>query len=97
MMGQCSIFAFCFKVKGLVFLQRTMIYCESNVLPYSKRAFSDVLEGVVLKMLLGNAHRPPFSSRCALTVPTGFSVSSNDMVWHAPIYKTLGAVLFVFP
>ena len=85
MMGQCSIFAFCFQVRGLVFLQRTMIHCESNVLPYSKRTFSDVLEGLVLKMLLGNANRPPFSSRFALTVPTGLSGSSNDMVWHAPI------------
>ena len=34
MMGKRCIFEFCFQVRGLVFLQRTMINDESNVLPF---------------------------------------------------------------
>ena len=45
MMGLRSIFANCFQVRGLVFLQKTMIIGESNVVPGSKRTFYDVLEG----------------------------------------------------
>ena len=52
-MGQLNIFAFCFQVRGLVFLQKITMNDESNVLPCPKRAFSDVLEGVVLKSFLG--------------------------------------------
>ena len=43
MTGQLSIFAFCFQVRELVFLQKPMMNEESNVLPCPKRAFSDVL------------------------------------------------------
>ena len=53
MMGQRSIFAFCFQSRELVFLQRTMTNDESNVLPYSKRAFYDALEGVPRKFFWG--------------------------------------------
>ena len=52
MLGQLTICAFCFQVRGLVFLQKTMMNDENNVLPCPKRAFSDVLEGVVLKKFL---------------------------------------------
>ena len=51
MMGLLCIFAFCFQVRGLAFLQKAMINDERNVVPCSKRAFSDVLEGVVQKIL----------------------------------------------
>ena len=54
MMGQRSICAFCFQARGLVFLERTMINDDSNVLPCSKRAFSDVREGMVLKTFSGD-------------------------------------------
>ena len=53
MMGQCRIFVFSFKVRCLVFLQRTMKNDESNALPCSKRAFSDVLDGVNLRKVFG--------------------------------------------
>ena len=56
-MGQLSIFAFCFQVRGLVFLQKTMMNDKSNVLTCPKRAFSDVLECVVLKIFSGG--KPP--------------------------------------
>ena len=56
-MGQLSIFAFCFQVRGLVFLQKTMMNDESNVLPCPKRVFPDVLEGVVLKIF--SEGKPP--------------------------------------
>ena len=59
MIGQLSIFAFCFQVRGLVFPQKTIMNDESNVLPCPERAFSDVLEGVVPKIFLGQAPRPP--------------------------------------
>ena len=53
MMGQCSMFAFCFQLKGLVNLWRTMINYESHVLPCSKREFSNVLEGIALESFAG--------------------------------------------
>ena len=53
MVGQRNIFAVCFQVRGLVFLQITMINYESDVLPCSKRAFSDILEGVILTNISG--------------------------------------------
>ena len=56
-MDQRSIFVFCFQVMGLVFLQKTMMNDENNVFPCPKRAFSDVLEGVVLKIFSGG--KPP--------------------------------------
>ena len=58
-MGQLSIFAFCFQVRGLVFLQKTIMNDESNVLPCPKMAFSDVLEGVVLACLSGGKPQTP--------------------------------------
>ena len=58
-MGQLSIFAFCFQVRGLVFLQKTMMRDESNVLQCPKRAFSDVLKGVVLIIFLGGKSPHP--------------------------------------
>ena len=64
-MGQLSILAFCFQVRELVFLQKTMMNDESNVLPCPKRAFSDVLEGVVLKFFWGAS--PQVSLRQAET------------------------------
>ena len=57
-MGQHSIFAFCFQVRGLVFLQKTMMNDKSNVFPCPKRAFSDVLEGVVLNIF--SEGKPPY-------------------------------------
>ena len=57
MIGQLSIFAFCFQVRGLVFLQKTMMNHESNVLPCPKRAFFNVLEGMVFKIFSGG--KPP--------------------------------------
>ena len=58
-MGQLSIFAFCFQGRGLVFLKKTMMNDESNALPCPKGAFSDVLEGVVLKIFSGCKHPDP--------------------------------------
>ena len=52
-MGQRSIFAFCFQVRGFVFLLKTMMNDENNVLPSPRRAFSDVRDGVVLKIFSG--------------------------------------------
>ena len=52
-MGQLSMFAFSFQVRGLVFLQKTLMNDESNSLPCPKRAFSNVLEGVVLRIFSG--------------------------------------------
>ena len=86
-MGQRSIFAFCFQVRGLVFLQRTMINDESNILPCSKRAFSNFLEGVVVKNVLGRNHQTSFSYFLVLAVATGLVVSSNYMAQHAPFPK----------
>ena len=40
-----------------------MVNDESNALSCSKRAFSDVLEGVVLEIFLGVGPRLPFSLR----------------------------------
>ena len=57
-MGQCSIFAFCFQIRELVFLQRTMTNDESNILPCSKRAFYDALEGVPRKFSGGSPQTP---------------------------------------
>ena len=72
-MGQRSIFAFPFQVRGLVFLQKTMMNDESNVLPYPKRAFSHVLEGVVLKILsdpsgLSKRLRPLYMISASLSI-----------------------------
>ena len=67
-----------------------MINDKSNILPYSKRVFSDALEGVVLKTFCGQAPRSPFPSRYTLTAASGLSLSPNDMAYHHPIPKTLG-------
>ena len=61
MMGQLSIFAFRFQVRGLVFLQKTM-NDESNVLPCPKRLFSDILEGVALEIFSGGRLLDPQGS-----------------------------------
>ena len=62
MMDQWSILAFYFQVRGSVFPQRSVMNDDSNVLPGSKRTFSDVLEDMVLKNLYGvNVHLPPTS------------------------------------
>ena len=61
MIGQHSIFAFCFQARELVFPCRTVINDENNVLTCSKRAFSDVLEGVVVKNFLGAHTENPVS------------------------------------
>ena len=64
MAGQLNILIFCFQVGGLVVLQSEKINDEGNVQPCSKRAFSDVLEGVVLKIFLEASptpNRPPAS------------------------------------
>ena len=58
-MGQLSIFAFCFQVRGLIFLQKAMMTDESNVFPCPKREFSDILEGVVLKNFPGGKSPDP--------------------------------------
>ena len=63
-MGQLSIFAFCFQVRGLVFLQKTMMNDGSNVLPCSKRAFSNVPEGVVLKIFSGASPQGSLQGLC---------------------------------
>ena len=52
MMGQRGKLAFRFQVRGSVFLQSTKINDGSSALPCSKRAFSDVIEGVALKIFL---------------------------------------------
>ena len=49
MIGQTGILAFCFEARGLVFIQEVMINDKSNALPFSKRAFSEVLGGAFLK------------------------------------------------
>ena len=72
-----------------------MINEESNTITFSKRVFSNILEGVVLKHLSGGSPQTPVFFRFTLIVVTGLSVSGNDMAWHVPISKTLRAVLFV--
>jgi len=57
MMGQRGILAFRFQVRGSVFLQSTKINDDSNILPCSKRAFSDVLEAMALNIF--SAGKPP--------------------------------------
>ena len=94
-MGQPSIFPFCFQVRGLVFLQRTMINDESNVLSCSKRAFFHVLEGVVLKTFLGQAPISLLSSHFAFKVVTGLSFLCHPMIWPgmSPFPKHWGCYL----
>ena len=70
-----------------------MINYVSNILPCSKRVFSDVPEGMVQETFSGGKPSDPLFT---LAVTTGLSPSSNDMACHAPISKTLGAVLFMF-
>ena len=65
----------------------------NNVFPCFKRAFSDVLEGVVLKILLGQAPSSLFSSRSTLTIASHLSLSSNNMTWYA--YKHWECVSYV--
>ena len=52
MMGQRGKLAFRFQVRGSVFFQGTKINDGTGALPCSKGAFSDVLEGVALKIFL---------------------------------------------
>ena len=52
-MDQRSVFAFCFQVRGFVFFLRTTINYESKDLLRSKKAVSDVLEGVLLNIFSG--------------------------------------------
>ena len=88
-MGQHSIFAFCFQIMGLVFLQITMIRNECNVLPYPQKGVFRRSRGHSSKnVFLGQNPRLPFSSHFTLTVATGLSLSSNDMACHHPISKT---------
>ena len=49
MSGQRSIFAFCFQARRLALLVKRMTNDESNALIFSEMAFSNILEGMVLK------------------------------------------------
>ena len=64
MMSQRSILTFYFQVRGLVFLQRTVINDESSVHPCSKRPFSDVTEGVVPNISGASPRTPVFLLPC---------------------------------
>ena len=74
-MGQHSTFAFCFQVRVLLFIQKTMMNYESTVLPCPKRAFSDVPEGVALKMFSGG--KPPEPQESLKQVQTFYMISAS--------------------
>ena len=56
---ECSLFVFRFQIKGSVFHLSTEINDDSNLISCSKRAFSDFLEGVALKIFLGTSPQTP--------------------------------------
>ena len=56
MKGQCNLFSFHFQDDGSVFLLDTKVNDDSNVYLCSKRAFSDVVEGVFHKNRVGMLH-----------------------------------------
>ena len=98
MMGQRSLLAIWFQVRVSALLQSTMINDNSSILPCSKRAFSDILEGVVLKYFLGQSLQTPiflpphFDSTYWL-----FQYVSNDVACEPPFPKHWECYLSVQP